>query len=138
MNRPPGTHEVPVRVQRFMSGSLSSGIEIDDQVRNTCRMNRTRIGRRAAFTSIALAIAAVGLGACTNAAASPGIPHDVAATIPSPNAASNTATPVPTPSATPTPTETPPPPFVKLTPGMKGAAVTALQQKLTALGYWAG
>jgi peptidoglycan hydrolase-like protein with peptidoglycan-binding domain len=47
-----------------------------------------------------------------------------------------TESPSVTPSATPTPTKTAPPQKLKV--GAKGAAVTALQQRLTDLGYWNG
>ena len=100
-------------------------------------MIRTRFGRRTAIVGIALA-AVAGLSACTNADATVQTSHDVPEApppaAPAPTTAPRTAHPS---SGTPAPPSTAPP-FVKLMPGMKGAAVADLQQKLTALGYWTG
>ncbi len=46
--------------------------------------------------------------------------------------------PSPSASTSPSPSPTPPPSLVNLKVGSKGDAVLMLQQKLTALGYWAG
>ena len=46
--------------------------------------------------------------------------------------------PSPSASPSPSPSPTPPPSLVNLKTGSKGDAVTLLQQRLTALGYWAG
>jgi hypothetical protein len=74
-----------------------------------------------------------------NSAQAPTVPVSEPAATPSaePSASASAAAPSATPSVTPT---TPPPPAKpkKLKIGAKGAAVLAVQQRLTELGYWIG
>ena len=74
------------------------------------------------------------LSGCTSSQAAAGAnPSGTATAAPAPTAAPN-----PSASQSPSPSPTPPPSLVNLKTGSKGDAVTLLQQKLTALGYWAG
>jgi peptidoglycan hydrolase-like protein with peptidoglycan-binding domain len=52
--------------------------------------------------------------------------------------APSSVAPRPSASPSPSPSPTPPPSLVNLKVGSKGDAVTLLQQRLTALGYWTG
>jgi peptidoglycan hydrolase-like protein with peptidoglycan-binding domain len=86
-----------------------------------------------AGTALALAAGCSNDGSSgTNDAQGPGVPAPSASVSASP-------APAPSVSATPTPSvSTPPARPPKLKVGSKGAAVVALQQRLTELGYWNG
>lgn len=120
-------------------------------------MTRARTAAGAVTLAAALALAgcsglpwsadggAAGPTATTASPTTPAPPSTSAS--PTPTAAPTTATPTPsaTPSATPEPTRSPtpdptptPPPRTTLVLGDSGPKVLALQQRLTALGYWLG
>jgi peptidoglycan hydrolase-like protein with peptidoglycan-binding domain len=101
--------------------------------------------RSAKLAAPAVAASAVAmmmaLTACTSSeAAVVAKPSGSAAATPAPTSAppSQSASASPSAPASQSPSPTAPPSLVNLKMGSKGDAVTLLQQKLTALGYWTG
>jgi peptidoglycan hydrolase-like protein with peptidoglycan-binding domain len=82
--------------------------------------------------SAALALAAAGCSSGSNDAQAPAPSLSPAPSSPTPPSAPSTTPP----STTPPATKPPAPPKLKV--GAKGAAVVALQERLTELGYWNG
>jgi lipoprotein-anchoring transpeptidase ErfK/SrfK len=102
-------------------------------VRETCGVVGISHSRPALIA--AAFVATIGLAACSSS----GSPHPQAGPASTPAVSSTPdTTPSPSPSTPATTPSTPParPPTLKI--GSKGAAVTELQQQLTALGYWVG
>jgi peptidoglycan hydrolase-like protein with peptidoglycan-binding domain len=107
-------------------------------------MSRALPLRPATLAAPALAASALAmmmaLTGCTSSEAS--VVANPSGTAPATSAPGSTSpgstSPSPSASPSPSPSPTPPPSLVNLKVGSKGDAVLLLQQKLTALGYWAG